>query len=120
MNSQKPNYTNLYQETAQIPQDHLLIDLMGPYHTTAQGNMYAFTAIYNLTSYLMTTPISNKKTSTVAIYFFSEILLKFSFQRILHSDNRTEFKSKLIEHLAQQLGIKKTFIYPHHPSLMEN
>ena len=33
---------------------------------------------------------------------------------VLHSDNGTEFKSKLIENLSQQLGIRKTFISPHH------
>ena len=61
-------------------------------------------------------PIPNKKTSAVAWYLFSEILLKFGFPRILHSHNGTELKSKLIEHLAQQLGIKKTYISPTTPS----
>ena len=37
-------------------------------------------------------------------------MLKFGFPRILHSDNGTEFKSKLIEHLSEHLGIKKTSI----------
>ena len=46
---------------------------------------------------------------------FSKIFLKFGFPRILHSDNGTEFKLKLIEHLMQQLGIKKMDIPPHHP-----
>ena len=87
------------------PQNHLSIDLMGPYNTTAQGNMYTLTTICNITSYLMTIPIPDKKIFTS----FSEMLLKFSFPRILHSDNGTKFKSKLIEHLAQQLSIKKTF-----------
>ena len=45
MNLQKPNYINLHQEITQTPQDHLLIDLMGPYNTTAQGNTYALIAI---------------------------------------------------------------------------
>ena len=42
-------------------------------------------------------------------------MLEFGFPKILHSDNGTEFKSKLIEHLSQQLGIKKTYISPCHP-----
>ena len=50
----------------------------------------------------------------VAMHLFSEIMLKFSFPRILHSDNRTEFRSKLIEHLSQQLGMKKMYFSPHH------
>ena len=42
-------------------------------------------------------------------------MLKFSFPRILHSDNGTEFKSKLNEYLSQQPGIKKTCISPCFP-----
>ena len=33
---------------------------------------------------------------------------------MLYSDNGSEFKSKLIKHLSQQLGIKKTYISPCH------
>ena len=61
MNLQKPNYINLHQEIAQTPQGHLLVDLIGPYNTTAQGNTYALTTICNLTGYLMTTPPSQRK-----------------------------------------------------------
>ena len=114
MNLPKPYYINLHQEIAQAPQYYLLIDLTGTYNTTAQGNTYAVTTICNLTSYLMTTTIPNKKTLTVAIHLFSEILLKFGFPRILHSDSGTEFNSKHIEYLAQELGIKKTYISPCH------
>ena len=42
-------------------------------------------------------------------------MLTVGFLRILHSDNGMEFKSKAIEHYAQKLGIKKTYISPHHP-----
>ena len=63
----------------------------------------------------MTNPIPDKKTMRVATHLFSEIRLKFSFPRILHSDNRAEFKSQLIGHLSQQLGIKNTYIFHHHP-----
>ena len=43
-------------------------------------------------------PTPDKKTSTVAVQLVLEILLKFSFPRILHSDDGIEFKSKLTEH----------------------
>ena len=78
------------------------------------------TTVCKLTDYLMTTPIPDKKTETVAIHLFLEIMLKFGFPRTLHSDNRIEFKSKLIEHLAQQLGKKKTYISPNNPKPTEN
>ena len=112
MNFQKPNFINLHQEIAQTPQDHLSVDLTGPYSTTTQGNTYTLAAIYSLTGYLMTIPIPDKNTSTIALQLFLEILLKSGFLRKLHSDNGTEFKSKLIEHLMQQLDVKKTYIPP--------
>ena len=68
----------------------------------------------------MTKPIPNNKIATVAIHLFLEIMLKFSFPRILHSNSGTEFRSKLIEHLAQQLGIKQTYISPQHPQANGN
>ena len=90
-------------------------NLLKPYNTTSQDNAYTLTTICNLTGYFMTTPIPDKKATTVAINIFSEVLPKFSFPRILHSDNETEFKSTLIGHLAQQLGIRETYISPCHP-----
>ena len=47
----------------------------------------------------MTTPLPDKKTTTLAVHLFLEIMLKFAIPQILHSDNGTDFKSKLIEHL---------------------
>ena len=62
MNLQKPNYMTLHHEIAQTPQDYLSVDLTGAFNTTTQGNIYTLTAICNLTGYLLTTPIPNKKT----------------------------------------------------------
>ena len=90
--------------------DHVSIDLLGPYNITSQGNSYALTVVCDLTGYLLTTPIKDEKMMTVTNHLFLEIMLKFGNPRILHSDNGTEFKSKLTENLSQQLGIRKTFI----------
>ena len=114
MNVQKSHFIDLHQDIAQTPQDYISIDLLGPYNVTSQGNSYTLTAIFNLTGYLMTTTIKDKKMTTVANHLFSDIMLKFGFPRMLHSDNGTEFKSKIIENLSQQFGIRKTFISPCH------
>ena len=55
-------------------------DIIGPYNTSTKGNSYTLTAVYNLTGYLVTTPIPDKKTATVATHLFSEIMLKFGSQ----------------------------------------
>ena len=110
MNLQKPYCIDLHQDIAQTPQDHIFVDLLGPYSVTSQGNSYTLTAVCNLTGYHMTIQ-SRKKDNNSSNPLILEIMLKFSFPRILHSDNGTEFKSKLIEYLSQQLGIKR-LIFP--------
>ena len=64
MNLQKTIYINLHQDIAQTPQDHILIDLTGPYNTTLQGNSYALTVVWKLTGYLMTIPIPDKENNS--------------------------------------------------------
>ena len=59
----------------------------------------------------MTTPIRDEKTLLVANYLLTDVILKFGVPRILHSDNSVEFKSKLMENLSQQLGIRKTKLF---------
>ena len=120
MNLQKPRFIDLHQDIAQTPQDHLSIDLLGPYNAASQGNIFVLTAVCNLTGYLMTIPIKDKMTMSVANHLFAYIMLKFGFPRIMHSDNGVEFKSKLMENLSQQLGIRKTFISPCHPQANGN
>ena len=114
MKLQKPHFMNFHQDIAQTPQDDISIDLLGPYTITFQGKSYALTTVCSLTGYLMTSPIKDKKTTTVVMYLLWDIMLKFGFPKKLHSDNGTELISKLIEHLSQPLGIKRTYITPHH------
>ena len=53
-------------------------------------------------------------TTSVTNHFFAARMLKWGFP-ILHLNNTGEFRFKLMESLSQQLGIRKTFISPHHP-----
>ena len=55
---------------------------------------------------------------TVVNHLFAD-MLKFGFPRILHSDNGVESKSKLMENLSQQLGVRKIFTSPYHPQANE-
>ena len=57
----KTNYINLHQDITQTPQDHISIDLIGPYSTTSQGNSYALTVVCNLKGYFITTHIPDKR-----------------------------------------------------------
>ena len=66
----KLHFIVLHQDIAQTPQDHISTDLLGPYNITSQGNLHTLTPVCNLTGYLMTTPIKEKKMRTVANIYF--------------------------------------------------
>ena len=114
--------TGFWMRISKNPLIFYILDVTHTYHILPLScnlnwdiHTCTLTAIGNLTGYLMTAPIPDKKTSTIAVHLFLEIFHKFGFLRILHSDNGTEFKSKLIEQLTQLLDIKKTYIFPHQP-----
>ena len=60
-----------------------------------------------------------QKDTTVVTHLFSDVMLKFSFPRILHYDDGREFKSKLIE-LLSAAWYKKDISPLTIPKLMEN
>ena len=45
MNLQKTKFIDLQQDIAETPEDHLFIDLLGPYSATSQGNLYVLIAV---------------------------------------------------------------------------
>ena len=66
----KPHLIDLHQDIAQTPLDHISIDLLGQYSVTSQGNSYTLTEVCSLTGYPMTTPIKDKKMTTVVNHYF--------------------------------------------------
>ena len=68
MNLQKPHFINLHQDIVQIAQDHISIDLLGPYKVTSQGNSYTLSTVCNITGYLMTLPIKDNDSSNVPVF----------------------------------------------------
>ena len=91
MITQKPTLLTCIKISQNFHRIPYPIDLLGPYSVTSQGNSYTLTAVCNLTGYLKKTPIKDKKTMTAVTHLFSDIMLKFRFPRILHSDNGIEF-----------------------------
>ena len=61
MNLQKPHFINLHQNIAQTPQDHISINLLGPYNITSQGNSYTLSALCNLTGFPYDHPYQGQK-----------------------------------------------------------
>ena len=93
LQKKKPNFIDLHQDIAQTPQDHISIGLSGPYNVASQDNSYTLTAICNLTGLTHDQPYQRQKDNNSSKPYILDIMLKFSFPRILHPISDMEFKS---------------------------
>lgn len=95
--------------------DHTFIDFMGPIPQTERGNKYIFTAICDLTKFLIAVPTPNCNALTAANCILENILCKYNFPSRLISDNATNFTSQIIKELTHLCAIKKKFSTAYHP-----
>ena len=62
-------------------------------------------------------PIVDKSAETIVKAYIREVYSKYGGSKKILSDNGTEFKNKLFEQVAQDLGIEhKVYSPPYHPS----
>lgn len=91
------------------------IDLYGPLPLTPQGYSFVLTATCMFSKYLVTIPLQNKDTVSVAAGL-TQLFTKYGVCDSLISDLGTEFASKCMESVCRQLGIKQDFTpsFSHH------
>ena len=113
-NIQSVRYTPGHFEIPEVPMDFISMDLIGEFQMgSTQGNRYALTVVCMLTGYTWCIPIADKSAETK----IKEVYSKYGGSRKILSDNGTEFKNKLFEQVAYELGIEhKLYSPPYHPA----
>ena len=117
-NIQSVRYTSGHFEVPETPMDFISMDLIGEFKMgSTQGNRYALTVICMLTGYTWCIPIPDKSAETIVKSYIREVYSKYGGSRKILSDNGTEFKNKLFEQVAKDLGIEhKVYSPPYHPA----
>ena len=117
-NIQSVRYTPGHFEIPEAPMDFISMDLIGEFKMgSTQGNIYALTVICMLTGYTWCIPIADKSAEIIVKAHIREGYSKYGGSRKFLSDNGTEFKNKLFEQVAQELGIEhKVYSPPYHPA----
>ena len=83
------------------------MDLIGEFYPPSKlGYKYALTVICMLTGYVFCVPLKSKQASEVIQAYIDNIYAKFGGSLKILSDNGTEFKNKLFEKIAKELGVK--------------
>ena len=117
-NKQEVKYATLHFDVATFPMQFISMDLIGEFHPpTTKGKRYALTVICMLTGYVFCIPLKTKTTEEVLQAFIDNLYSKFGGSIKILSDNGTEFKNKIFEQVAKELGIVyKLYTPPYHPA----
>ena len=84
---------------------------------TSKGKRYALTIICMLTGYVFCIPIKTKTAEEVLQAYIDNVYSKFGGSLKILSDNGTEFKNKIFEQVAKELGVVyKIYTPPYHPA----
>lgn len=104
--------------TPQKSFDVIVIDTVGPFRKTDNGNQYALTMICDLTKFLITVPIQNKQAETVAKAIFNNCILIYGTMRRILSDRGSEYVNQISKELFKLMNIEHvTSTAYHHETL---
>ena len=94
------------------------MDLIGEFYPPSKsGHKYALTVICMLTGYVFCIPLKTKQASEVVQAYIDNVYAKFGGSLKILSDNGTEFKNRLFEQVANELGVKyKNYTATYRPS----
>ena len=105
-NKQVVKYATLHFDVATFPMQFISMDLIGEFHPpTTKGKRYALTVICLLTDYVFCIPLKTKTAEEVLQVYVDNVYSKFGGSMKILSDNGTEFKNKIFEQVAKELGV---------------
>ena len=117
-NRQIVKYPELHFDAATFPMEFISMDLIGELQPpSSKGYKYALTVICMLSGYVFCVPLFTKTAEEVIQAYIDNVYARFGGSLKILSDNGTEFKKKLFEQIAKELGVKhKKYTAPYHPA----
>ena len=105
----------LKQYVVGAPMERIAIDILGPLPETPRKNKFILVVSDYFTKWTESYPIPNQEATAVAEKLVSEFICRFGVPRQLHSDQGTNFESKVFAEVCRLLDIEKTRTTPLHP-----
>ena len=88
---------------------------MALFRSRENGNKYILVICDYFTKWVEAIPIPNQEASTVAESVVTKFICVFGVPLQIHTDQGTNFESKLFQEICRLLGLKKTRTTPLHP-----
>ena len=96
------------------PLERVEIDMSGPWPETPRGNKYILVVCDFFTKYVEAFPLRNQEAKTVADCLVNQFFNRYGMPRIIHSDQGSNFMSRLFKQVCKVLGIRQTRSTPFH------
>lgn len=104
------------RSTASEPFQKIYIDFVGEINPpSAKGHKYIFTAICDLTKFVIAVPTYDCTAESAARAFVKHIILKHNIPEEVISDNGSAFLAELFNEIMKLFKIKKVFTTPYWP-----
>jgi transposase InsO family protein len=91
------------------------MDILGPLPRTDAGNLYVLIISDYFSKWCVAVPMMDMEAITVARAFVDHFVTIFGVPRQLHTDQGSQFESKLFQAVCKLLGIDKTRTTPYWP-----
>jgi transposase InsO family protein len=110
----KKGYHPLKAIHANLPGEHMAMDLCGPFPPTNKEKKYVLILVDVCTRFVFLKAIRNKDGPTIGRALY-KIFCLIGFPRILQSDNGTEFVNIVVKNLTNNFGTQHRLTTPYHP-----
>jgi hypothetical protein len=97
------------------PFQKISLDVTGPLPRGPLGEQYILGIIDNFSRFVTLVPLKRVTAETVGKALFEKWVTLFGIPEVIHSDRGTEFENRLMFHLCQLLGIRKSRSSPYYP-----
>merc|ERR1711893_224186 len=97
------------------PWERVAMDVLGPLPATPEGYKFILVVMDYFTKWVEIFPMRDQTAETVAAVLVDEVFSRMGCPIELHSDQGSNFKSKLMTEVYRLMGIKKTQTTPYHP-----
>ena len=105
----------LKQYPVGVPFERIGIDILGPLPETFHGNKYIVVIGDYFSKWIEAFATPDQEAETVANVLVDGFVSRYGIPKQIHSDQGSQFESKLFKSLCDLLGIDKTRTTAHHP-----
>ena len=116
-NKNPPRYNKAKMQTyvTGTAMDRIAIDVCGPFPATDRGNVCCLVVGDYFTKWIEAYPLPNQEAETVSEILVREWICRFGVPKFIHSDQGTNFESRVFQKMCELLGIEKTRTTPGRP-----